>query len=181
MGLEKEFPSTVSTIARTGAKLTPSDSIMKENRCVICLMYVAIAFKENFVEFLLELNFFRPYQENNKAWQDRIIVKTIPSLQKSNEQLQSSLCSKMTATSGGCVGCNNCNDTNNELVNNIEFMDLLCYACRVSMRDIKVSDNSKIILPPYVAEEVEETKKINNRKQMRQRIEEYLLCSEEEP
>lgn len=40
VGLEKEFPSTVSTIARTGAKLTPSDSIMKENRCVVCLMYV---------------------------------------------------------------------------------------------------------------------------------------------
>uniref|UniRef100_U9SUL9 Cytoplasmic tRNA 2-thiolation protein 2 n=1 Tax=Rhizophagus irregularis (strain DAOM 181602 / DAOM 197198 / MUCL 43194) TaxID=747089 RepID=U9SUL9_RHIID len=157
VGLEKEFPSTVSTIARTGAKLTPSDSIMKENRCVICLM---------------------PYQENNKIWQNRIIVMTIPSSQQSNGCNDIQLnCSKNT-TSGGCI--NGCNDTSNdESMVNAEFADSLCYACRVDIRDIKIT-NKKIILPPYVAEGVEERKKKINRKQMRKHIEEYLLCSEEE-
>jgi len=161
VGLEKEFPSTVSTIARTGAKLTPSDSIVKENRCIVCLM---------------------PYQENNKIWQNRIIVMTIPSLQQSNRSSDIQLnCSKENTVSGGCS--NGCNDiSNDESIANVEFADLLCYACRVNMRDIKVANN-KVILPPYVAEGAEEKKKKkkkNNRKQMRKHIEEYLLCSEEE-
>ncbi|GBC00104.1 hypothetical protein RclHR1_03750003 [Rhizophagus clarus] len=157
VGLEKEFPSTVSTIARTGAKLTPSDSIMKENRCVVCLM---------------------PYQENNKIWQNRIIVMTIPSSQKSNECNDIRLnCSRNIAL-GDCISC--CDDTNNdESMANVEFADSLCYACRVNIRDIKLTDK-KIILPPYVAEGVEERKKNFNRKQMKKHIEEYLLCSEEE-
>jgi hypothetical protein len=87
---------------------------------------------------------------------------------------QSSFCS----TSDSCNGCNGCND---KPLANVEFTDLLCYACHVNMRDIKVANNhNKIILPPYVAEEVEETKKNKNRKQMRKHIEEYLLCSDEE-
>ncbi|RIA91741.1 hypothetical protein C1645_847160 [Glomus cerebriforme] len=153
--LEKEFPSTVSTIARTGAKLTPSDYILEENRCIICLM---------------------PYQENNKIWQNRIIVMTIPSLQQSNgcSNIQQLHCSKNSKNPYDCS-----NVSNDESMTNIEFTDLLCYGCRVNMRDIKVANN-KTILPPYVAEGVEEKKKKDNRKQMRKHIEEYLLCNEEE-
>jgi hypothetical protein len=103
---------------------------------------------------------------------------TIPSSQQSNGCNDIQLnCSKNT-TSGGCI--NGCNDTSNdESMVNAEFADSLCYACRVDIRDIKIT-NKKIILPPYVAEGVEERKKKINRKQMRKHIEEYLLCSEEE-
>ncbi|RIB13405.1 hypothetical protein C2G38_1975023 [Gigaspora rosea] len=38
--LERDFPSTVSTISRTAAKLTPSELIDSDNHCVICLMLV---------------------------------------------------------------------------------------------------------------------------------------------
>jgi hypothetical protein len=38
IGLEKDYPSTVSTIVKTAAKLTPSNSIDPECRCVICFM-----------------------------------------------------------------------------------------------------------------------------------------------
>jgi cytoplasmic tRNA 2-thiolation protein 2 len=178
VGLEKEFPSTVSTIARTGAKLTPSDSIMKENRCVVCLMYVIWSFLRIFFFEIFFFNLhilYRPYQENNKIWQNRIIVMTIPSSQQSNGC--SLDCSRNT-TPGDCI--NGCNDTSNdESMANVEFADSLCYACRVNIRDIKLT-NKKIILPPYIAEGVEERKKEINRKQMRKHIEEYLLCSEEE-
>ena len=119
------------------------------------------------------------FYRNNKIWQDRITVKTISPLQ------QSSFCSKKVTTSGNCNGCNGCNNTNNAyndeyIANDVEFTDLLCYACRVNMRDIKVANNNKTILPPYVAEGVEGIKKNKNRKQMRKHIEEYLLCSDDE-
>ncbi len=104
---------------------------------------------------------------------------TIPSLQKSEECIgqQSSSCYKISSS------CNDCNDfkntSNDESTTNVEFTDLLCYACRVNMRDINVI-NHKVILPPYVAEGVEEKKRKNNRKQMRKQIEEYLLRGDDD-
>ncbi|CAG8434431.1 1985_t:CDS:10 [Ambispora gerdemannii] len=53
VGLEKDYPSTVSTIARTGAKLTPSNLINLEQSCAVCMM---------------------PYKEGIKNWQNRITV-----------------------------------------------------------------------------------------------------------
>ena len=37
VGLERDYPSTVSTVARTAAKLKPSE-LIRDEKCIICLM-----------------------------------------------------------------------------------------------------------------------------------------------
>ncbi|CAG8746574.1 11264_t:CDS:1, partial [Acaulospora colombiana] len=59
VGLEKNYPSTVSTVVRTGSKLSLQNSVNTEDRCAVCLM---------------------PRQKGNRNWKNRITVMKIPSL-----------------------------------------------------------------------------------------------------
>ncbi|KAF0460340.1 cytoplasmic tRNA 2-thiolation protein 2 [Gigaspora margarita] len=146
--LERDFPSTVSTISRTAAKLTPSELIDSDNHCVICLM---------------------PFQKDNKIWQSRITVMTTPSSSTmiKTQDSTSEYSSKNSSTCSRTATCcsSDCCTSKDHNINNLT--DLLCYACRVNMRDIK-----GITLPPYVTEDVE---KRNGRENLKKSIEEYFL------
>ncbi|KAL1923429.1 uncharacterized protein VTP21DRAFT_8409 [Calcarisporiella thermophila] len=71
VGLDKDFPSTVSTIARTGAKLTANQAIDPNQRCVICQM---------------------PVQQNIQEWQERIITLHPPSTEDTLAPSSTSTC-----------------------------------------------------------------------------------------
>ncbi|CAG8470792.1 4106_t:CDS:10 [Ambispora leptoticha] len=144
VGLEKDYPSTVSTIARTGAKLKPSNLINLEWSCAVCMM---------------------PYKEGIKNWQSRITVHmkqsplpsqspfASPSQKSTPMDYHNSSC--QCASNGSCCAANNISDQqynhHKQLQRpNLEISDTLCYACLVNMRDIK----SIVEFPPYVAEAI---------------------------
>ncbi|RUS22228.1 LOW QUALITY PROTEIN: hypothetical protein BC937DRAFT_89955 [Endogone sp. FLAS-F59071] len=58
VGLDRDFPSTVSTITRTASKLTPAEDMDFEKTCALCL---------------------KPIQLHTKSWRQRITVTTVPS------------------------------------------------------------------------------------------------------
>ncbi|CAG8644177.1 19498_t:CDS:10, partial [Dentiscutata erythropus] len=134
--LERDFPSTVSTISRTAAKLTPPEFIDSDSRCIICLI----------------ARLYRPYQKDNKIWQSRITVMTTPSSSTTTKTQNSTseYSSKSSDTCSRAATCcsSDCCTSKDHNISNLT--DLLCYACRVNMRDIK-----GITLPPYVTEDVE--------------------------
>ncbi|RHZ75829.1 hypothetical protein Glove_209g99 [Diversispora epigaea] len=151
VGLERDYPSTVSTIARTGSKLTISNSIDDENRCALCLM---------------------PYRNENKFFQNRITLTKIPSSISTTNDCNTATnncndhCNPVTVScSQSC--CSDCIKPTKLDHQNIEINNTLCHACRVNMRDI-----NEIFLPPYVAEEA---KRQNRRLDLRKNIEEFLI------
>ncbi|CAJ0826104.1 2966_t:CDS:2 [Entrophospora sp. SA101] len=111
VGLEKEYPSTVSTIVRTAAKLNTSNSIDPENHVD----------KSSF----------------------------------------SSCCSNI-----------NTNNSSTDL-NVVDINDLICYSCRVNLRDV----NKSITLPPYITEEAEKNSRRND---LYKQIENFMLSDEED-
>ncbi|CAJ0636867.1 3401_t:CDS:2, partial [Entrophospora sp. SA101] len=163
VGLEKEYPSTVSTIVRTAAKLNTSNSIDPENRCVIC---------------------FLPYQKDNKVWQDRITVMTTNNNNnccgggdggnnKNNNSTSSTsngfCCSKDVDKSSFSSCCSNINTNNSSTdLNVVDINDLICYSCRVNLRDV----NKSITLPPYITEEAEKNSRRND---LYKQIENFML------
>ncbi|CAG8585965.1 9993_t:CDS:10 [Cetraspora pellucida] len=146
--LERDFPSTVSTISRTAAKLTPPEFIDSDNRCIICLM---------------------PYQKDDKIWQSRITVMTTPS-SSTIVKIQNSTSENSIINSSTCSGAATCCSSDcctSKDLNICSLTDFLCYACRINMRDI-----NSITLPPYVSEDVQ---KRSGRENLKKSIEEYFL------
>ncbi|CAG8603202.1 5242_t:CDS:2 [Cetraspora pellucida] len=146
--LERDFPSTVSTISRTAAKLTPPEFIDSDNHCIICLM---------------------PYQKDDKIWQSRITVMTTPS-SSTIVKIQNSISENSVISSSTCPGAATCCSSDcctSEDLNICSLTDFLCYACRINMRDI-----NSITLPPYVSEDVQ---KRSGRENLKKSIEEYFL------
>ncbi|KAG9294219.1 hypothetical protein G9A89_021578 [Geosiphon pyriformis] len=152
IGLEKEYPSTVSTIFRTGCKLTPSESTDPEQICALCMM---------------------PYQKGVKDWQNRITVharefyNSQALKQMSDLPSNSTLCKNILCLSNDCCASNYLLGQHSYDISNS-----LCYGCLVNMRDIK-----KVELPPYVADTLE---KANLRKNLRNQIKDFLLDDEED-
>ncbi|CAJ0847331.1 10956_t:CDS:2 [Entrophospora sp. SA101] len=123
VGLEKEYPSTVSTIVRTAAKLNTSNSIDPENRCVICFFSTSNGF----------------------------------------------CCSKDVDKSSFSSCCSNINTNNSSTdLNVVDINDLICYSCRVNLRDV----NKSITLPPYITEEAEKNSRRND---LYKQIENFML------
>lgn len=71
MGLEKDYPSTVSTIARTIAKVTTKETGV-EGGCILCQKYVALVL---FVKYMLTSH-FRPAQPDVQAWKASISIRS---------------------------------------------------------------------------------------------------------
>ncbi|KAG0326537.1 Cytoplasmic tRNA 2-thiolation protein 2, partial [Podila humilis] len=151
-GLDKDFPSTVATICRTAAKLTPPQASLYRNRCPLCQ---------------------GPVQSGVKEWKSRITVTTappsansestlsVPTISTSNSQ---SCCSISNSNSGCCSSTSLANSFSSaldaRLADTVPFSSLLCYGCLTNLRDLDLKmvgsstgeDDSLFDLPPYVAE-----------------------------
>ncbi|RUP51151.1 hypothetical protein BC936DRAFT_149634 [Jimgerdemannia flammicorona] len=88
VGLDRDFPSTVSTITRTASKLTHAESMNLEQACALCL---------------------KPIQLSTKEWRHRITVVTVPSSSTSSPPRSAALPiePRMTPdlTDHFCYGC----------------------------------------------------------------------------
>ncbi|CAG8463658.1 9994_t:CDS:2 [Diversispora eburnea] len=109
VGLERDYPSTVSTIARTGSKLTTSNSIDDENRCALCLIITVTKIPSSFTSSISTTNDCNTTTNN---YNDHCNLFT-------------------KSCSQSC--CSNCINLDHQ---NIEINNTLCHACRVNMHDI---------------------------------------------
>ncbi|CEP14391.1 hypothetical protein [Parasitella parasitica] len=129
VSIEREFPSTVSTICRTVLKLTPSANINFTKTCAICLM---------------------PFEADIGEWRKHITVTDVldadESMTKSKEG-----CGDCSSPAGGCCGGGG-DDEGSKKELQIDVNKFLCYSCQVNIKDY--SEISIESLPPYVTEAV---------------------------
>ncbi|XP_070575759.1 cytoplasmic tRNA 2-thiolation protein 2-A-like isoform X2 [Ptychodera flava] len=156
--LQVNFPSTVNTVFRTGEKLcdAKSRSTDMENCCVLCQAPLdtsvgkASALKST--EFSLSL------------MKERTIDK-----KPTNQSEDAAGCQSNSATECCGQGDGSCHSNSHvTIITEQQLAEYLCYACRVTVRDMK--DISR--LPKYVTEEV--TRR-TNRSKLKAEIEDFLL------
>ncbi|KAF9151373.1 Cytoplasmic tRNA 2-thiolation protein 2 [Linnemannia schmuckeri] len=158
-GLDKEFPSTVATVCRTAAKLTPPEATY-DQKCPLCL---------------------GPMQAGVQEWKRRITVTTAPGELDTTTAPSSSNSAEteVNETSNGCcsTGAGGCcssssqqpscatRQTTTATSSSTPFSSLLCYGCLTNLRDLDLKsmvsqeDNNNesspsFELPPYVAETI---------------------------
>lgn len=128
VSIEREFPSTVSTICRTVMKLTPSANMDLTKTCAICLM---------------------PFEADIGEWRQHITVTDVLDADesKANQKQGCGDCSNPAA--GGC-----CSSENNggDKEPQVDMNKFLCYSCQVNLKDY--NEASVEALPPYVTESV---------------------------
>ncbi|KAF9107041.1 Cytoplasmic tRNA 2-thiolation protein 2 [Mortierella sp. GBA35] len=153
-GLDKEFPSTVATVCRTAAKLTPPEATY-DQKCPLCL---------------------GPVQDGVQEWKSRITVTTAPgepyTSAETNETKETDGC--CSSEGGACCGsastttatssATSCSQPpSSRQTTSTPFSSLLCYGCLTNLRDLDLKsmgslDNddepSLFVLPPYVAETI---------------------------
>lgn len=143
-GLDKDFPSTASTVCRTAAKLTPPDATY-DNKCPLCL---------------------GPVQEGVQEWKSRITVSEAPG-SISNKEANGNVDGACCSSTNGTACCNskgsNCSPPSEQHHANsttLPFSSLLCYGCLTNLRDLDLEsmgskdgkNRASFDLPPYVAE-----------------------------
>ncbi|KAG0281510.1 Cytoplasmic tRNA 2-thiolation protein 2 [Linnemannia exigua] len=163
-GLDKEFPSTVATVCRTAAKLTPPEATY-DQKCPLCL---------------------GPVQPGVQEWKSRITVTTAPGQLVSattNTEAQAEAETKTKESSDGCcsstdgIACcsssqrpTSCSSQQTATSSSTPapFSALLCYGCLTNLRDLDLksmvsqqdssdsepTSSSLFELPPYVAETI---------------------------
>ncbi|CAM0139613.1 unnamed protein product [Umbelopsis sp. WA50703] len=151
-GLDRDFPSTVSTVSRTASKLTVHSELDVSNKCAICLM---------------------PIQKGITGWRDRITVTTLSDKRDSVDETSTAggeCCGSAENADGCCSNKSSCG-SNSQV---IPFFDSLCYSCQVDARDYR---NGQFELPPYVAETI---KNKERDERLRQQVQEFLLSDDED-
>ncbi|KAF9119146.1 Cytoplasmic tRNA 2-thiolation protein 2 [Mortierella sp. 14UC] len=207
-GLDKEFPSTVATVCRTAAKLTPPEATY-DQKCPLCL---------------------GPVQPGVQEWKSRITVTTAPG-QDTSSPTETQAAVETKETSDGCCsstdGAACCSSSSQRPTScaslptattsttSTSFSSLLCYGCLTNLRDLDLkamasqhdslsSDepSSSFELPPYVAETIihrmgftsldefeqrTSTSSSNSRasgvdpqESLREQIQEFLIASDED-
>ncbi|KAF9900142.1 Cytoplasmic tRNA 2-thiolation protein 2 [Linnemannia zychae] len=201
-GLDKEFPSTVATVCRTAAKLTPPEATY-DQKCPLCL---------------------GPVQPGVQEWKSRITVTTAPGQSNTSNTTEAPAETETKETSDGCCssaeGASCCSPssqrpTETTSQSSTPFSSLLCYGCLTNLRDLDLkvmasqhdalsSDqpSSLFELPPYVAEaivhrmgfasldEFEQRASssscdagaagVDPRESLREQIQEFLIASDDE-
>ncbi|XP_063801591.1 cytoplasmic tRNA 2-thiolation protein 2 isoform X2 [Pseudophryne corroboree] len=147
--LQADFPSTVSTVYRTSEKLNVSRTEMKreisqQERCLLCMC--------NIDTHVGTASAFYATQVSQHLSQKRPTNGTEPGTQCCNKEQ----CCERSASHPTSAP-----DTQ-------DFVRLLCYSCRVTLRDLP----SVSSLPPYILQEAEHR---SHRLEMRKEIQEFLI------
>jgi cytoplasmic tRNA 2-thiolation protein 2 len=106
VAIEREFPSTVSTICRTILKLSPSADMDMTRTCAMCLM---------------------PFEANVGEWRKHITVTDV----EDAEPQPKSDCGNCS-NQGGC--CSSNEDKSNK-ASKVDMNKFLCYSCQVNLKD----------------------------------------------
>ncbi|XP_019391572.1 PREDICTED: cytoplasmic tRNA 2-thiolation protein 2 isoform X2 [Crocodylus porosus] len=148
--LQAEFPSTVSTVYRTGEKLsaTLADTTAKPEHCLLCLCVLDTSVVEG---------------------------STLQALLISEELSQKRPLDLPPARGGCCAGAGAHRCCGSPPASGTraraDFLPLLCYGCRLTIKDMTCLEP----LPPYIWSEAERRRR---RAAIKQEIQEYLLEDE---
>ncbi|KAL1928299.1 hypothetical protein VTP01DRAFT_3215 [Rhizomucor pusillus] len=150
VSLERDFPSTVSTISRTASKLTPSNDIDLSRRCAVCLM---------------------PYQPNIEDWRRRITVTGVQA-ESANGTVAAAAKSCSNNNINGC--CGGSEDCGKGTVT-VDVNQYLCYSCQVDLKDYGIDAIS--LLPPYISSDIFQR---SREESLRDQIKEFLIDDNDE-
>ncbi|XP_043937640.1 cytoplasmic tRNA 2-thiolation protein 2 isoform X2 [Protopterus annectens] len=147
--LQSDFPSTVSTIYRTSEKLNVAPSSSAElsettERCLLCLCTL-----------------------DTHVGEASSFHATVLSEKLSQRKSADHICA--TASTEGAEK----EPSNSKSFTNTEFLALLCYSCRVIIKDMVTPTQ----LPQYVVLEADHRIR---RAKMREEIQDFLICKEDE-
>ncbi|XP_071816100.1 cytoplasmic tRNA 2-thiolation protein 2-A-like isoform X2 [Apostichopus japonicus] len=160
-GLQSNFPATVTTVLKTGAKLTSDEeTIGKRHTCVLCQS---------------------PVDSSSSASSASAATQYSMSLRKSSTVYSSSssepeAACEVARDNASCCGegDESCQSAKkNEELTSADLSVVMCYGCQVMMRDVKSLDR----LPSSVLADVQRQKR---RDEMRLEIEDFLLDGSEE-
>ncbi|SAM09220.1 hypothetical protein [Absidia glauca] len=155
VGLDRDFPSTVSTISRTASKLTPHSNIDYSKSCAICQM---------------------PYEANIPEWRKHITVTKVE--QRSGDDQSSCLqegCCGGSKEDGGCGtggGGGGCSSDTGPVA---DLNAYLCYSCQVNLKDYK--NDAVEMLPPFVVQKVYDQER---EQRLREQIQEFLIDDDDD-
>ncbi|XP_027863661.1 cytoplasmic tRNA 2-thiolation protein 2 isoform X1 [Xiphophorus couchianus] len=159
--LQADFPSTVSTIYRTGEKLQTaggsSSAAEDAERCVLCVCGLDTAAEE--------ASALQATLISEQLSRSSVSVKPEPPSTVGQ-------CCSSERPCGGAEGASDCcrSSRDHEAA---ELRSLLCYSCRRTVRDM----SSVAHLPQYVLSEVQRRQ---NRSAMKEQISEFLLDDADE-
>ncbi|KAI9480418.1 MAG: hypothetical protein EXX96DRAFT_562519 [Benjaminiella poitrasii] len=105
VGLERDFPSTVSTVCRTVMKLTPAADMDVTQTCAMCLM---------------------PFESGIQTWRKHITVTDVEDAELVTTNQNQNGCHKH---GNDCCQGNGCHDTK------LDLNSQLCYSCQVNFKD----------------------------------------------
>ncbi|XP_067158464.1 cytoplasmic tRNA 2-thiolation protein 2 [Apteryx mantelli] len=153
LGLQAEFPSTISTVYRTGEKLSTapaeasSEPGAEPQRCLLCLCALDTLAEEDL------------------ALEPTLIAEE--AAQRPQGLAEDGCCH--AGTQGSC--CQSSPTPGAE--SRAAFLPLLCYSCRLTFKEMGHPDT----LPPYVRSEAQRR---SRRAEMKQQIQEFLLEDDDE-
>ncbi|KAI7868785.1 hypothetical protein BDF14DRAFT_1790886 [Spinellus fusiger] len=131
--LDRDFPSTVSTISRTASKLTPPKNVDLNRRCAMCLM---------------------PYQAGISAWRQGITVSEVEGQNEAEVSVDTPTSSCTTnqesCCGGGCSGSSP----------SVDFYSHVCYSCQINLKDYQPEALEQ--MPPYVVERIDAKERENS-------------------
>ncbi|KAI8370943.1 hypothetical protein BD560DRAFT_396404 [Blakeslea trispora] len=158
VGIEREFPSTVSTICRTVLKLSPSADMDFKRTCAMCLM---------------------PIEAGNAEWRRHITVTDVNETTEQDTAKKEDACCN-TLNDGGCCGgggdsSSNCNSDKSEKLPKTDLNQFLCYSCQVNLKDYQAESIES--LPPYINESVYDQSRDNR---LLDQIKDFLIDDDED-
>lgn len=164
MDLMENFPSTVSTVFRTGEKLgstsSPNNSEEEENFCVLCQdrlqVNLASCTSAQATQFSRLISSLGPLGFDSK---------TLSSVSGSKSGCENSLdhgcCSSVANSHCHC-------NSNQDKPHLSDIMEFCCYGCRLILHDVKTLSG----IPERILEQVQRRKSLNS---MRDCIKDFLL------
>lgn len=175
-GLQLDFPSTVSTVFRTGDKLCTSPQVSSENKCALCQGLLDTNVREDSALFATEFSQLVSHGRLSAAGPDaspRDITccnKTADNLYKKGGGEDTAVKNELVACSAekDCACAADSKASKKMCLTREELIPHLCYGCRLVIRDMTDID----ALPEQVHEEA--SRRIR-RARMKQDISDYLL------
>ncbi|XP_038068458.1 cytoplasmic tRNA 2-thiolation protein 2-like isoform X2 [Patiria miniata] len=160
--LQTNFPSTVSTVFRTGEKMCTagSDDPDAVRRCSMCKSAldtsVGISSALSATRFSLHIS-----RKEGSSTNENSCKATKPDDATCTDSSSEQCCGQ---------GDGSCHSNQMKSVSAESLSKTLCYGCQVTVRDMDLN-----LLPSYI---VEESAKIERRSRMRDEIKDFLLCEE---
>ncbi|XP_022084114.1 cytoplasmic tRNA 2-thiolation protein 2-like [Acanthaster planci] len=161
--LQTNFPSTVSTVFRTGEKMCSAESDDPEavKRCSLCMSVLDTAVGKSSALHATRFSLQLSRKEHSSTGDNS--CKSV--------SLNDATCTSSSSRQCCGQGDGSCHSNQKKSVSAESLNETLCYGCQVTVREVRDLNQ----LPHYV---LEQCAKMERRSRMRDEIKDFLLCEE---